>query len=133
MLMCPQCLHALSLSHHYCCTIDASWIPWMDRAGIGVLLGLCTRRTYATSSSTAPTLTPLEAKALALLMAVKETRRFDVGATAFILQSSVTSSSSITALDLVQFDHLMFDSVNATTCTLSLQLRHSSSITPGNT
>ncbi|CAA7043020.1 unnamed protein product [Microthlaspi erraticum] len=55
---------------------------------------------------------------------------FDVGATAFILQSSVTSSSSITALDLVQFDHLMFDSVNATTCALSLQLR---SITPGNT
>ncbi|CAA7053667.1 unnamed protein product [Microthlaspi erraticum] len=51
--------------------------------------------------------------------------KFDVGATAFILQSSVTSSSSITALDLVQFDHLMFDSVNATTCTLSLQLRHS--------
>ncbi|CAA7038272.1 unnamed protein product [Microthlaspi erraticum] len=50
-------------------------------------------------------------------------RMFDVGATAFIVDSSVTSSSSITALDLVQFDHLMFDSVNATTCTLSLQLQ----------
>ncbi|CAA7013153.1 unnamed protein product [Microthlaspi erraticum] len=48
-------------------------------------------------------------------------QKFDVGATAFIVDSSVTSSSSITALNLVQLDHLMFDSVGATTSTLSLQ------------